>query len=120
MKIKVPPQITFGCHTYQVVLGGDATVLDNDGVTAHPEEQIIINNTIPPSRRNTSLLHECLHVIERVWNLKAPEGRYVMEDIIECFGEGLGQVLFSNFGIELDWSDIKEIKLELKEGKDGD
>lgn len=99
MKIKVPKKIQYGCHAYDVFFK-DETLDDYDGDAIHLAQEIRIRKALPPSRRITTFIHENLHPINKIYNCD------LREEQIESLCEGLGQLLFSNMGIELDWSDI--------------
>ena len=106
MKVKVPSAIQFGAHLYHLFLSGDSSIAGADGTSYHREERVIVNKEIPEMRRNVNLLHESLHIIDRVWDLNLNEA-----DVVRI-SEGLGQLLFGSLGIELDWSEIKEVELK--------
>lgn len=101
MKVKVPKQIKIGSHTYAVMyryhLGKDEGFR---GTIEHRPQEIHIDPINPLSQRNVTLLHECIHLITTVWSVGLDD------DAIDRIAEGLGELLYNNFGIELDWSDI--------------
>ena len=104
MKIKVPSKIKILSHTYKVRFGmKDLVAAGAMGLTRHLHQEIILDGVnIPPSELNQTFLHELMHVVERHFCLK------LGDDDIDRISEGLATVLFDNFGIELDWSLIKE------------
>ncbi len=104
MKVKIPQKIKISTHEYSI---GYETHLSEDegfrGVCNHRTQAIKIDPTLPPSRRDQTLLHEIGHIVSKV---------YVMdenEDNIDRLAQGYAELLFNNLGIEFDWSDIKEL-----------
>ena len=112
MKIKVPNEIQIGCHKYRVFLK-DNTTSDYDGDTYRLEEMIRVDENLPPTQRGATFMHESLHFICRIYSVT------VTERDINSLAEGLGQLLFADLGIKLDWSDIPTMTaaVKKKEGK---
>ena len=112
MKIKVPNEIQIGCHKYRVFLK-DNTTSDYDGDTYRLEEMIRVDENLPPTQRGATFMHESLHFICRIYSVT------VTERDINSLAEGLGQLLFADLGIKLDWSDIPTMTatIKKKEGK---
>ncbi len=104
MKVKVPKTIKILSHTYKIRFGvKDLIAAGAMGLTRHLHQEIILDGTnIPPSELNQTLLHELMHIVERHFCLK------MGDDDIDRISEGMAVVLFDAFGIELDWSGIKE------------
>ena len=100
MKVKVPKEIQIGCHSYKVFLK-DKSTSDFDGDTYHLKEVIRVREDLPPTARGTTFLHEALHVIDQVYSFGMNEHN------LDLLAEGLGQLLYADLGIELDWSDIQ-------------
>ena len=104
MKIKVPKEIKVSSHTYTVCF---APHLRHDegryGVVNHRLQQVEIETSIPPSLRDQTLLHEVIHIIDRAYVCG------VGEEDVERIANGVAEFLRRNLGIELDWSDIKEV-----------
>jgi len=101
MKIKVPQKIKIATHEYSVSY---AEHLSEDegfrGLCNHRTQTIEIEPSLPPSRKDQTLLHEVGHIIKRV---------YVMgedEDDIDRMAQGYAELFFTTLGIELDWSNI--------------
>ena len=113
VKVKVPKEIQIGCHVYGVFLK-DKTIPEDDASINYLLQDIRIRNDTPPSRRNVVLLHESLHLMNFVFSCR------LEEETIEKLSEGLGQLLFSNMGIELDWSDIPTKTATIKEQDKGE
>lgn len=109
MKIKVPKEIQIGCHTYKICQAGDTELFGERGLVSHREEEITVNKANSPTTQNVNLIHESLHIIDRVWETDLTEIR------LSALAEGLGQLLFSNLGIELDWSEIPTKTAVVKE-----
>ena len=108
MKIKVPNEVQYGSHTYRVFLK-DTSLPDTAGDAYFLEQEIRVRDRLPPSERATVFMHENLHHIDRIWCCRLDEGQ------IASLSEGLGQLLFSNMGIELDWSNIPTKTAMVKE-----
>lgn len=111
MKIKVPKEIQIGCHHFRV-FQKDKTIPEDDGNINYLLQDLKIANHLPASRKSVTLLHEGLHLINIIFSCD------LREETIEKLSEGLGQMLFSNMGIELDWSDIPTKTAVIKEAKD--
>ncbi len=104
MKVKVPKTIKVLSHTYKVRFDTKDLVANGAmGLTRHLHQEVILDGVnIPPSELNQTFLHELLHIVERHFCLK------LGDDDIDRISEGMAVILFDNFGIELDWSAIKE------------
>jgi len=104
MKVKVPKTIKLLSHTYRVRCNSKELVaVGAMGLTRHLHQEIILDtNNIPPTELDQTFLHELLHVVERHFNMKIDDAD------IDRLSEGLAVILFDNFGIKLDWSDIQE------------
>jgi len=63
--------------------------------------RIALDNTLPPSGRTETLLHELIHCVNKVY-LNGNLG----EDVVSALAEGLNQVL-PQLGIEFDWSELE-------------
>ena len=103
-RIRVPKEIKIGAHSYEVLL--DESQPDNgyNGTCVHEREEIWINPLSHKNSRRISLLHEVIHLVGRVFDLEPTESS------VSRLAEGLGEFLYENLGIELDWSDIPSIK----------
>lgn len=104
MKVKVPKTIKLLSHTYSVRSDSKELVTVGAlGLTRHLHQEIILDtHNIPPTELDQTFLHELLHVVERHFNMKIDDAD------IDRLSEGLAVILFDNFGIKLDWSDIQE------------
>ena len=102
MKIKVPPEIKIGVHTYNISLDRNLRA-DNDrlGEINHRAQTIKIWMDAPPSMKDVSLIHEVLHVAEYCYRVNIIDAD--VDRIAHCICEFLG-----NLGVEFDWRDIKE------------
>jgi len=99
LRVPVPNEIQIGCHIYGVFLK-DKSIPSDDGKIDFLSEDIRIKDSIPKSRKAVVLIHEALHLISIVY------GVGLDEEQCENLSEGLGQLLFADMGIELDWSSI--------------
>ena len=104
MKLLVPRVIPLASRRYKVV---QKSLRDENwlGTISHNQNLVIeIDPVQGPTGRATSLWHEIIHGIDKVWQLK------LSEDNIGNLAEGLNQVMQDGFRIELDWSDIPKVK----------
>ncbi len=69
----------------------------------HRNQIINIETSVPLSIRNQTLLHEVIHIVDRVYVCRMDE------DDLERLSNGLSELLFDNLGIELDWSEIEQV-----------
>ena len=103
MKIKVPQKITEGAFTYTIVLKQNVLADRHAAGFIDPiAEEIQIDPHLPPNERTVTLCHEVSHLIERVYSLS------VSDDDTDRLAHGFSCFL-QQCGIELDWSDIKEL-----------
>lgn len=103
MKVPVPKQIDIGGYHYSVHFVEEQLRDAGDwGEINHRTLEIIINPARLDSQRREALIHEVLHLIEKVFlNVD------VEERTIHGIAEGLNQ-FFDQLGIDFDWSGIKE------------
>ncbi len=103
MKVKIPREVKYLTHKYQVRF--DSTALNSmgvSGVTRHIYQDILLDKDhMSKSETDQIFLHEYIHIIER------HTGMRLEDNDIERISEGLAELLFSTLGIEFDWSDIK-------------
>ena len=111
MKIKVPTEIQIGCHKFGVFLK-DKTIPEDDGNINYLLQDVKVRDNLPTSRKNVTFLHEGLHLINIIFSCD------LREETVEKLSEGLGQLLFSNMDIELDWSGIPTKTAVIKEEKE--
>ncbi len=105
MKVKVPQKIKLLTHTYDVEFNKqELSSAGTIGLCQHIYGKIIVGNNFPLSQMNQSFLHEYMHLVERFLVVKLDDTD------IDRIAEGIA-VLLENLGIELDWSDIKELKI---------
>ena len=105
MKVKVPNKIKVGAYTYGLTL--NPHLHSDDGKYAdcnHRTQQISIWTEAPPTVRYESLIHEVLHIAEFSCRID------VSDPDIDRIAYIMTELLQNNLGIELDWSDIKEIE----------
>ena len=104
IKLLVPKVIPLASRRYKVV---QKSLRDEQalGSASHEEKQLIEIDPIQnPTGRAEILWHEIFHSIARVWQLKLDEATF------GSLSEGLNQVMQDGFKIELDWSDIPNVK----------
>lgn len=115
VKVKVPNPVCYGCHKYEVFLK-DTSLPDTDGDAYFLEQEVRVRDRLPPSERAVTFMHENLHHINRIYCCGLDEHQ------VASVSEGLGQLLFTNMGIELDWSEIPTktavVKEETKQEED--
>ena len=110
IKIKVPSKVYYGCHTFKVFLK-DESLPDDEAQVYHLLQEIRVRDNVPLSRRNVAFIHENIHCINLHYSCD------LSEETIEKLAEGLGRLLFSTLGIELDWSGIPTKTATIKEEK---
>ena len=100
MEIKVPRVIKVGSHSYKVYFDGREDDGDFRGSALHNHHEILLNPTLHREQLRVTFIHEVLHIIGQVFDERMPE-----ESTIRT-AEGLGILLFSNLGIDFDFSSI--------------
>ena len=103
MKVKVPKEIKIATHTYRV--GYDPHMRHDEacyGQVNHRTQTINIESSIPPSVKDQTLIHEIVHIVDKVYVCRMDE------DDLERLSNGMAELLFNNLGIELDWSELEE------------
>ena len=101
MKVKIPNTIKIATHSYKVVF--DANLRHDEasyGQVNHREQIIRLEASIPPSLRDQTLIHEIVHIVDRVYVCRMDE------DDLERLSNGIAELLFNNLGVEFDWSFI--------------
>ena len=104
MKIKIPTEIKCGAHIYHVHF--DEKILlakQYTGITEHDEFIIGIEPRLKSTNRDECLIHEILEVVKRIYSIE------LGHDDLDRMAEGLLDVLHNSFGLEFDWSEIKEV-----------
>ena len=100
MKVRIPKTIKIATHTYRIELrSGVTTEMGSAGLVDHIKKVIFIDKNLSQSEIDEGFLHEVLHVIERVWNIK------IDDPDTDRYAEGLAVFLKDNLGIEFDWSE---------------
>ena len=110
IKVPVPNEVQIGCHKFGV-FQKDKTIPEDDGNINYLLQDVKVRDNLPASRKNVTFLHEGLHLINIIFSCD------LREETVEKLSEGLGQLLFSNMGIELDWSGIPTKTATIKEEK---
>lgn len=100
---KVSSELHLGAHTFGVVF--DRSIRDdgNQGVLMRRRQKIVVDPTLLGSAKTEALFHEASHWICEVWNLD------IAEADVGRLSEGLAEFFVRNFGLEFDWSGIKEV-----------
>lgn len=107
MKIKVPKTIKIASYDYDIKFNTKELLAHGtQGLASHIYKSVTIDNELHPTEMRQVLLHEILHCIERAWTIKIDDAD------IDRIAEGISMLLFDekNFNLELDWSDIPEVK----------
>lgn len=107
MKVKVKPVMEIGSHEFKVHQNEQVYDDGHDGTTSFRTGRVCIAPNVLSNRKAVVLIHEVLHIISNTYATS------LSERDIEILSEGIAQYLFSkhNLGIELDWSEIKTIKI---------
>ena len=108
-QVVVTPVIYVGSHKYTIAFDEVVEWDGHDATINYRRNEIVLNPHRSEQDKPIDLIHELLHLVSRVWCVD------LRERDIDALGEGLGQVLFTGLGIELDWSDIPIRNVEVKE-----
>ena len=100
MQIKVPKTIQVGGHVYTLSFSEAPRDDGNAAQVNHRLQTIQMLRDRKSTKRQASLIHELLHIIDVVY-LNSKLG----EDEINGLAQGLNQI-FPQLGIELDWSEL--------------
>lgn len=102
-RIKIPQKIQIAAFNYSIELRKHLMADKHNAGFFNPvAETLSIDPHLPPTERKISLAHEVLHLIERAFEISI--------DDADTERLAMGFVCFlDNLGIELDWSDIKEL-----------
>lgn len=100
IKVKVPPQIQIGGHSYKLIFDKMVDHFDKTATLSERTQEIMLAPNLSSSTLAISLYHEVQHFIAHVWVCE------ISELIIESLAQGWFQFLNVDLGIELDWSDI--------------
>ncbi len=103
MRIRLPNKIKIGVYQYFIKyiphLHRDFNVY---GRVCTNAGLIELDLDMPDIIKYVSLLHELIHAISDCYSLR------LSDDDTDRLAQGLAQVFFNNWGIEFDWSDIKD------------
>jgi len=103
IEIRIPKQIKIGAHSYKVSFNYHLKGMgEADAATQHEWQKVFIAPELPPSQRTVSLLHEVLHIINKIYRCG------ITEENIDRLSEGLAEFLIDNLQIEFDWANIKK------------
>lgn len=105
MKVNVPQKIKIGAYDYRVVYTPDL-VYDYKllGQSLADKQLIKIEPNTTQQTNDVTLGHEIIHAISEIYNCDLDEKN------IDRLAQGWIAVLRDSFGIEFDWSEIKENK----------
>ena len=105
-KLPVPREIACGSHTYKVVLTNkDTEQLADDGTRGevnHRTMEVRINLSRSDTQKTEALIHEALHIAERVF----ASGEDMTERQTRLLSEALAQII-KGWGIEFNWDDVE-------------
>jgi len=102
MKVKIPKEIKIGAWKYGVDLVRGLKIKDGYwGDTRHTRHTLAIDKDLPNLERDSTLIHEVLHIIDQQFVLKLSE-----EDITRL-ENGLAEFLFNNLRIEFVWNEVE-------------
>ena len=74
MKVKVPKKIKIASHTYTIRQNSFKTAEHGTvGTATHMRQKIYIDENLPLSAKNQTLLHEVMHLVDRFWVVKLEE-----------------------------------------------
>ena len=104
MKIKVPKLVQVGGHWYGIIFDEGQRDDGHAATTVWRKQRMAIDPSLPESGKVESLVHEIIHLVNQVYCHQE-----LREQDVDPLSEGLYQV-FSQLGIELDWSGIETIK----------
>ncbi len=106
MIIKIPPHIQIASHTYTLWFDPREDDSDFSGSALYRHHEVLLNPELHHQTLRVTFLHELLHIINLVFDIKAPE------ETVRGFGEGLANILFNNLDIDFDFSDVPTRKVE--------
>lgn len=102
MKVKIPKEIKITTHPYKIKFTPHLTLDDGfSGTVNHRTLTIEIEPIIPQSRKLLALLHEVVHIINKVYCCG------LEEENVDRLASGIAEMLDS-FGLEFDWVDIEK------------
>jgi len=105
MRVKVPKTIKIGTHTYTIKFNHHLRSDDNKYAEVnHRTQAIDIWADAAVSLKNESLLHELIHIGEFIYRVE------INDADVDRLAETVAEFLFNNLDIELDWSDVENIK----------
>ena len=104
--IKVPSEIKIGAHTYKIWFDEREEDGDYKGSTLHRKREVLLNPLLHKQDLRITYLHEVMHILSDAYNQKMPE------DEVGVMAQALGVFLYNNLGIELDFSNIPQRKIQ--------
>jgi len=107
MTIIIPREIKIGTHTYTIEF--DPNLVADEakwGLVHYRLGKILISPEHGKSHINITLLHEIIHIVDRLYRCNLDE------DNIDRLAQGLGEFMFNNLEITFDWSKIRNENAE--------
>jgi len=102
--IRVPLSVSIGSHSYRVILDESEDDGDHSGTCLHHKSEIRLNPLIHKDQLRITYLHECIHLICRVYDINPPETE------VTRLAEGIGELLYRNLELDLDFGNIPKVK----------
>ena len=103
-KIKVPLSVSIGSHSYKVTLDESEDDGSHNGTCLHNKSEIRLNSLMHKDQLRVTYLHECIHLICRVYDINPPETE------VTRLAEGIGELLYRNLELDLDFGNIPKVK----------
>ena len=108
IKVKIPPTLRHESHVYEVVFDDTQEEKEFKGTYSERLHMIFLNPKTHPQQLRITYLHEILHLLFNSSNIDPTE-----QDVVRL-AEGLGEVLFSNLGIDFDFSEVPVLERSSK------
>ena len=103
MKVKIPRKVKIGAYDYTIKFVPNL-VYDHKllGQSLSDKQEIRIEPKTTKQTNAVTLWHEIIHAINGVYSCEIDESN------TDRIAQGIAAILQSDFGIEFDWSNIKE------------
>jgi len=98
--VKIPGIIQIGSHHYRVYFDEREEDGDFRGSALHRYHEILLNPNLHREQLRVTFLHEVLHIISQVFEVRPPE-----DDIVRL-AEGLASLLFNNLSLDFEFEDV--------------
>jgi len=90
--MKIPPKLKIGAHEYDVIRRDDMD--DEDfGSCRQRKLKIFINDNVPQSLQEETMIHEALHSIYMQLGMGTPQGDDKEEQEVQALGHAIYQFL---------------------------